>query len=123
MIFSEKKENNSFVYKTVDVFGEMEFISPTKLKPELLDQIFLAIFNIKSNTETIEGEIAGTGISYKFKKAKQWDKLDEEEEIKDYMENTDYNKYDFDNVFKILFVILLCFISIALSLGVIFNKF
>jgi hypothetical protein len=86
MIFSEKKENNSFVYKTVDVFGEMEFSSPTKLKPELLDQIFLAIFNIKSNTETIEGEVAGTGISYKFKKAKQWDKLDEEEEVKDHRE-------------------------------------
>lgn len=80
MVFTEQKTDKGFIYKVEDVFGEMEFESPEKVEPVFLDQIFLAIFNIKSNTEIIEGDIKGTGIRYKFKKAKQWDKLDEEKE-------------------------------------------
>jgi len=92
MIFSEKKENNNFVYNTVDVFGEIEFRSPHRLEPTALDQIFLAIFNIKSKAETIEGTVPSLGVSYTFKKAKQWDKLDEEKELKDYREYPEVKK-------------------------------
>jgi len=78
MIFSEKKEKENFVYNVSDVFGEMEFKSQKKLSAEILDQIFLAIFKIESKTEIIKGTIESVGVSYRFKKAGQWDKLDEE---------------------------------------------
>lgn len=81
MIFSEKKENNTFVYNTSDVFGEMEFVSPKRLDGSTLDQIFLAIFNIKSNTEIIEGTVESLGVSYLFKKSKQWDDVEVKETV------------------------------------------
>jgi len=123
MIFSEKKENNCFVYNTVDVFGEMEFVSPKKLEPKILDQIFLAIFNIKSSSETIEGTIKSIGVSYKFKKAKQWDELDEEEEVRDVRE---YYKKKYTprfNWFSFSLLIFYCTIIIGwLILIILFTK-
>lgn len=91
MLFTEQKTKVGFVYKVKDVFGEMTFESLDKLDPKILDEIFLAIFNIKSKTEIIKGEIKETGIKYKFKKAKQWDKLDEEKEFKN-LENLGIGK-------------------------------
>lgn len=74
MIFSEKKIDKGFLYKTKDIFGVIEICSKEKLNGDMLDDVFMSIFNIKSNDKIIEGTVDGTNITYKFLKKNQWEK-------------------------------------------------
>jgi len=79
MQFLEKKEENGFIYTVEDSFGEMEFRSPVNLDAVMLDQVFLAVFNLKEKGNTITGTIKGTGITYIYKRKDQWSDVEEEE--------------------------------------------
>lgn len=79
MIFEERQKNGKFYYQVEDVFGKMKFSSKTNLNAERLDQIFMAVFSIKSPAKSIVGEIKELGLKYKFVRKSQWSDPDKVE--------------------------------------------
>jgi hypothetical protein len=72
MQFREEKTKKGYKYFTKDIFGTMEFESEGKMDADLLDDAFMAVFNLKGKGKIIKGEFKGTSISYKYIKKPQW---------------------------------------------------
>lgn len=74
MMFIEKKLKSGYEYKVKDIFGTIRFVNPTRIKnPELLDDIFMAIFEThKRGPRIISGIIKDTEIKYNYYKKNPW---------------------------------------------------
>lgn len=74
MIFTEKKNQNNYEYRTEDFLGEVILRSKEKIEPEILDSCVLRLF--KGDLE--KGEIVAGDkiINFEFNKKSQW--LDDE---------------------------------------------
>ena len=79
MIFEEHKKNKKYLYIVKEVFGILEIKSKDKLDAEMLDSIFVAIWNIvnKSSNKIIKGDVKGKNIQYKITKKSLWSKKGE----------------------------------------------
>lgn len=74
MVFTEDTTDTGFVYKTNDSIGELEIHSPKKFDAEYLDDVYYAIEEVsrKNPNKVIDGNVQGTGISYKLVKTNPW---------------------------------------------------
>ena len=88
MIFQERQKDGKFHYQVDDVFGKMSFVSNKKLDANKLDQIFVAVFSIKSPSKVIIGEIEELGLEYKFVRKNQWSDIEKEKYSRDNIEKT-----------------------------------
>jgi len=121
MIFEERQKNGKFYYQVEDVFGTMKFSSKTKLDAERLDQIFMAVFSIKSSAKTIVGEIEELGLKYKFIKKNQWseDDIDKKFTADNSFENTpEYKQTLYYKMFEVKVALIKFFIELCKVFGI-----
>jgi len=72
MIFSEQKRTEDFLYKTEDVFGEVELTSKIRLTPAILDSCVLRLMKGDLITGVIRDDKNNNDISFKFSPASPW---------------------------------------------------
>ena len=71
MTYTHQKKDGQNVYRTEDVFGELEVKSGEELDGSTLDELCQIL--IKSgNAETVSGSVPGRDITYTFKRAPTW---------------------------------------------------
>jgi len=81
MQFLEERKQNKFSYTVHDVFGKIILLSKKRLKPEMLDDIFLAVFKTGDTTSSKEstGYIDEVDVHYRYIKANMWEDIVKEE--------------------------------------------
>lgn len=75
MIFQERKLETGFTYDVEDVFGKIHIDSPTKLEPDILDEMVVLLLKRNLTAETITGEVKHKDgvVAYTFKRAPMWE--------------------------------------------------
>ncbi len=80
MLFQERKIETGYHYKVEDVFGTVDIESPTKLTPDLLDDMVVLLLGQKLSAKEVSGSVKHESgeVTYKFVKADMWSEPEEE---------------------------------------------
>lgn len=79
MIFTEKKENDLWIYNCEDFIGEVTLKSKLQLSPNVLDSCVLRLTNMSAVSGTFLDDSRNNEIQFEFKKRPVW----EEDELLD----------------------------------------